>query len=59
MLPDSPDGELLTFNSMSFGSGVRHDVRAPRSGVVRNLVTEAGEAVEYGQLLMELEAGAS
>ena len=39
--------------------GVRHDVRAPRSGVVRNLVTEAGEAVEYGQLLMELEAGAS
>jgi hypothetical protein len=25
MLPDSPDGELLTFNSMSFGSGVRHD----------------------------------
>lgn len=36
--------------------GVRHDVRAPRSGVVRNLVTEAGEAVEYGQLLIELEA---
>jgi hypothetical protein len=25
MLPDSPDGELLTFNSMSFGSGVKHD----------------------------------
>jgi acetyl-CoA carboxylase biotin carboxyl carrier protein len=39
--------------------GVRHDVRAPRSGVVRNLVTEAGEAVEYGQLLIELEARAS
>ncbi len=39
--------------------GVRHDVRAPRSGVVRNLVTEAGEAVEYGQLLVELEAVAS
>jgi acetyl-CoA carboxylase biotin carboxyl carrier protein len=39
--------------------GVRHDVRAPRSGVVRNLVTEAGEAVEYGQLLIELEAAAS
>jgi len=39
--------------------GVRHDVRAPRSGVVRNLVTEAGEAVEYGQLLIELEAVAS
>jgi acetyl-CoA carboxylase biotin carboxyl carrier protein len=36
--------------------GVRHDVRAPRSGTVRNLVTEAGEAVEYGQLLIELEA---
>ena len=39
--------------------GVRHDVRAPRSGVVRNLVTESGEAVEYGQLLIELEAAAS
>jgi acetyl-CoA carboxylase biotin carboxyl carrier protein len=39
--------------------GVRHDVRAPRSGVVRNLVTETGEAVEYGQLLIELEAVAS
>lgn len=36
--------------------GVRHDVRAPRSGTVRNLVTEAGEPVEYGQLLIELEA---
>lgn len=36
--------------------GVRHDVRAPRRGMVRNLVTEAGEAVEYGQLLIELEA---
>lgn len=36
--------------------GVRHDVRAPRAGVVRNLVTETGEAVEYGQLLIELEA---
>ncbi len=37
--------------------GVRHDVRAPRSGMVRNLVTEAGEPVEYGQLLVELEPG--
>jgi biotin carboxyl carrier protein len=37
--------------------GVRHDVRAPRRGTVRNLVTEAGEAVEYGQLLIELEPG--
>jgi biotin carboxyl carrier protein len=36
--------------------GVRHDVRAPRSGTVRGLVTEAGEPVEYGQLLIELEA---
>jgi acetyl-CoA carboxylase biotin carboxyl carrier protein len=39
--------------------GVRHDVRAPRSGTVRNLVTETGEAVEYGQVLIELEAPAS
>ncbi len=38
--------------------GVRHDVRAPRRGVVRNLVTETGEAVEYGQVLIELEAAA-
>jgi biotin carboxyl carrier protein len=37
--------------------GVRHDVRAPRRGTVRNLVTETGEAVEYGQLLIEMEAG--
>ena len=36
--------------------GVKHDVRAPRRGTVRNLVTEAGEAVEYGQLLIEMEA---
>lgn len=35
--------------------GVRHDVRAPRRGTVRNLVTEAGEPVEYGQLLIEME----
>ncbi len=35
--------------------GVRHDVRAPRPGKVRNLVTETGEAVEYGQTLLELE----
>lgn len=39
--------------------GVRHDVRAPRSGTVRGLVTEAGEAVEYGQLLIELEPAPS
>ncbi len=36
--------------------GVRHDVRAPRSGTVRRLVTETGEAVEYGQMLLEIEA---
>lgn len=36
--------------------GIRHDVRAPRRGLVRNLVAETGEAVEYGQLLMEFEA---
>jgi biotin carboxyl carrier protein len=35
--------------------GVRHDVRSPRRGMVRNLVTEAGEPVDYGQLLIELE----
>jgi biotin carboxyl carrier protein len=35
--------------------GMRHDVRAPRSGTVRNLVTEAGDPVEYGQLLIEME----
>lgn len=36
--------------------GVRHDVRAPRRGTVRHLVAEAGEPVEYGQVLIELEA---
>lgn len=39
--------------------GVRHEVRAPRSGTVRNLVAESGEAVEYGQVVIEIEpAGA-
>ncbi|HET8587243.1 MAG TPA: biotin/lipoyl-containing protein [Candidatus Limnocylindria bacterium] len=38
--------------------GVRHDVRAPVDGTVRNLVTETGEAVEYGQTLLELEVAA-
>jgi len=37
--------------------GVRHDVRAPRAGVVRSLVAESGEAVEYGQVVVELEPG--
>lgn len=36
--------------------GVRHEVRAPRGGTVRNLVAESGEAVEYGQVVVELEA---
>ena len=39
--------------------GVRHDVRAPRSGTVRNLVAETGEAVEYGQVVVELEPAES
>jgi acetyl-CoA carboxylase biotin carboxyl carrier protein len=34
--------------------GVRHDVRAPRHGTVRHLVAESGEAVEYGQVVIEL-----
>jgi acetyl-CoA carboxylase biotin carboxyl carrier protein len=36
--------------------GVRHDVRAPRGGRVSHLVAESGEAVEYGQVVLELEA---
>ena len=39
--------------------GVRHDVRAPRGGTVRHLVAESGEAVEYGQIVLELEAPAT
>ena len=35
--------------------GVRHDVRAPRGGTVRHLVAETGEAVEYGQVVLELQ----
>ena len=35
--------------------GVRYEVRAPGAGRVSHLVTETGEAVEYGQLLMELD----
>lgn len=35
--------------------GVRHDVLAPRRGKVSHLVAEAGEPVEYGQVLVELE----
>jgi acetyl-CoA carboxylase biotin carboxyl carrier protein len=36
--------------------GVRHDVRAQRAGRVASLVSESGEPVEYGQLLLEIEA---
>ena len=39
--------------------GVRHDVRAPRGGTVRNLVAETGEAVEYGQVVIEIEPAGS
>jgi biotin carboxyl carrier protein len=39
--------------------GVRHDVRAPRGGTVRHLVAESGEAVEYAQVVLELEAAES
>ncbi len=37
--------------------GVRHEVRAPRRGQVRNLVAESGEAVEYGQVVAEMDVG--
>ena len=37
--------------------GIRHEVRAAAAGVVRHLVAESGEPVEYGQLLIELERG--
>ena len=37
--------------------GVRHDVHAPRGGTVRHLVAESGEAVEYGQVVLELDPG--
>lgn len=35
--------------------GVRHDVRVSADGTIRNLVAETGEAVEYGQTLVEME----
>lgn len=35
--------------------GIRHEVRAAADGVVRHLVAESGEPVEYGQLLVELD----
>jgi acetyl-CoA carboxylase biotin carboxyl carrier protein len=45
-------GDVLGYVEML---GVRHEVRAPRGGTVRNLVAETGEAVEYGQVVIELE----
>ncbi len=39
--------------------GIRHEVRAPGDGVVRHLVAESGEPVEYGQLLVEIDRGGS
>lgn len=35
--------------------GVHHEVSAPQDGRVTHLVAETGEAVEYGQVLIELE----
>lgn len=48
------NGDALGYVEML---GVRHEVRAPRAGTVRNLVAETGEAVEYGQTVIELDAG--
>jgi acetyl-CoA carboxylase biotin carboxyl carrier protein len=39
--------------------GIRHEVRAPGDGVVRHLVAESGEPVEYGQLLVEVDRAGS
>lgn len=39
--------------------GVRHEVRAASEGVVRHLVAESGEPVEYGQLLVEVDRAVS
>ncbi|MGH2463357.1 MAG: acetyl-CoA carboxylase biotin carboxyl carrier protein [Candidatus Limnocylindria bacterium] len=39
--------------------GVRHEVRASGDGVVRHLVAESGEPVEYGQLLVEVDRAGS
>lgn len=35
--------------------GIRHEVRAQGDGIVRHLVAESGEPVEYGQLLVEID----
>jgi acetyl-CoA carboxylase biotin carboxyl carrier protein len=39
--------------------GIRHEVRAAADGVVRHLVAESGEPVEYGQLLVEIDRARS
>lgn len=39
--------------------GIRHEVRAVADGVVRHLVAESGEPVEYGQVLVELDPAAA
>jgi acetyl-CoA carboxylase biotin carboxyl carrier protein len=39
--------------------GIRHEVRAQGDGVVRHLVAESGEPVEYGQLLVEIDRAGS
>jgi len=39
--------------------GIRHEVRANGDGVVRHLVAESGEPVEYGQLLVEIDRAGS
>jgi acetyl-CoA carboxylase biotin carboxyl carrier protein len=39
--------------------GIRHEVRAATDGVVRHLVAESGEPVEYGQLLVEIDRAGS
>ena len=39
--------------------GVHYDVRAHRAGSVASLVTESGEPVEFGQVLVEIEEAAA
>jgi biotin carboxyl carrier protein len=47
-------GEVLGFVDVL---GVRQEVVAPVEGRIRRILAEAGEAVEYGQELVRLEAG--
>lgn len=39
--------------------GVRHEVRVDLAGTVRRLAVEDGQAVEYGQELLEIGSGGS